>query len=190
MVGVFNTQDSMKLFKYEGYNLTISEEALALAPFKTIWNRDKSKDKSRAIMELGFVYFMEDPRSDYQIYIDLDERREKIVEGEGFKQGWKPDKEVNAAMEFYAGFKSEAALLAEDLRACITNLRMYIRELDLNAVDEKGKPIYTLNSYTSALNEIPKLIKSLDEAEKTIARDIMQSDRVRGSAEKSLYEDV
>lgn len=33
----------MKLFKYEGYNLTISEEAMLLKPFKTIWKRDKSK---------------------------------------------------------------------------------------------------------------------------------------------------
>ena len=56
----------MRLFKYEGYNLNISEEALALKPFRAIWVRDKSASKERAIMELGYCYFMEDPRSDYQ----------------------------------------------------------------------------------------------------------------------------
>ena len=55
----------MKLFKYEGYKITISEEALALIPFKKIWTRDRSTNKNRAISELGFIYFMADPRSDY-----------------------------------------------------------------------------------------------------------------------------
>ena len=50
----------MKLFKYEGYKITISEEALALIPFKKIWTRDRSANKNRAISELGFIYFMAD----------------------------------------------------------------------------------------------------------------------------------
>ena len=57
----------MRLIKYEGYNLTIEPELLTLAPFKKIWTRDKSKDKSKALQELGYIYFMYDIRSDYQI---------------------------------------------------------------------------------------------------------------------------
>ena len=59
----------IKLFKYEGYKLNISEEALLLKPFKEIWQRDKSKNKDKALQELGYVYFISDPRSDYQ-YLD------------------------------------------------------------------------------------------------------------------------
>ena len=64
----------MRLIKYEGYNLTIEPELLTLAPFKKIWTRDKSKDKSKALQELGYIYFMYDIRSDYQIYIDEEKR--------------------------------------------------------------------------------------------------------------------
>ena len=92
-------------------------------------------------------------------------------------------------MEFYASFKSTSALLADDIRAAINNLRTYIKDLDLTATDDKGKPLYTLNSYTAALNQIPKLIISLDEAEKTIIRDIVQSEKVRGAQEKAMFED-
>ena len=74
----------MKLFKYDAYKITISEEALLLEPFKQIWNRDKSKDKTKALQELGYIYFMEDPRSDYQYLIDEQQRKESIKEGEGF----------------------------------------------------------------------------------------------------------
>ena len=48
----------IKLFKYEGYKLNISEEALLLKPFKEIWQRDKSKNKDKALQELGYIYFI------------------------------------------------------------------------------------------------------------------------------------
>lgn len=180
----------MKLFKYEGYQLHISEEAMLLSPFKTLWKRDHTKDKHIALQELGYIYFMEDPRSDYQIYIDKQERAKQIRAGEGISDDWNPDKAVIAAMDFYASFKSESALLAEDVRAAISNLREYIKTIDLNAVDNNGKPIYTLNTYTAALTQIPKLIVSLDEAEKTISRDVVTSDNVRGATDKAMFEDV
>ena len=60
----------MKLFRYEGYKVVISEEAFALKVFRQIWNRDRSVNKDKAIMELGYVYFLSDPRSDYQYIVD------------------------------------------------------------------------------------------------------------------------
>lgn len=179
----------MKLFKYSGYQLTISEEAFLLKPFKTLWTRDKTRNKEIAQQELGYIYFMEDPRSDYQVHTDRVERDKQIRLGEGIRGSWVPDKAVKEAMEFYASFKSTSALLADDIRAAINNLRTYIKDLDLTATDDKGKPLYTLNSYTAALNQIPKLIISLDEAEKTIIRDIVQSEKVRGAQEKAMLED-
>lgn len=64
----------MKLFKFEGYRVIVEPEALLLQPFKTIWNRDKSKSKDIANSELGYVYFFADPRSDYQYILDEDAR--------------------------------------------------------------------------------------------------------------------
>lgn len=179
----------MKLFKYEGFNLTISEEAMMLKPFKDIWKRDKSRGKEQALQELAYIYFMEDSRSDYQVYIDREERSNQIKIGEGMKDSWKPDKLVQEAMEFYAGFKSESALLLEDIRVAITKLREFIKTIDLSATDDKGKPIYTLNTYTATIKQIPELITSLDEAERTIAKETISQDKVRGSVEKAMFED-
>ena len=180
----------MRLLTYEGYNLTIDPMLLTLKPFKAIWTRDKSASKDRAIQEIAYIYFMEDPRSDYQMYIDRDERSKQIKLGEGFSEDWRPDRAVLDAITFYASFKSEAALLAEDTKASIRNLREYLRTIDLKATDDKGKPIYTLNDYTNAVAKVPKLIIELDSAEKAIAREITQNDKVRGSQEKSMYEDI
>lgn len=179
----------MKLFRYEGYKITISEEALVLVPFKKIWNRDKSSTKNRAISELGFIYFMVDPRSDYQYLIDESVRKESIKEGEGLAKDWEPDKLVLEAMEFYKSFKPASALLLEDTRVAVDKLRTLLREIDLGALDDKGKPVYTLNTITATIKQIPSLVKDLNEAEVAITKELTQSAKVRGAQEKSMYED-
>src|SRR5574344_1375007 len=179
----------MKLFKYEGYKLHISEEAFVLKPFKELWNRDKSKNKDKALQELAYVYFMCDPRSDYQYIVDEDDRAKAIKEGEGIDSKWKPDNKVIMAMEFYKTFKPVSALLLEDTRVAVDKLRKLLREIDLTEVDDKGKPIYTLNSITTTIKQIPTLVKDLNDAEKALSKELIESGKVRGSQEKSMYED-
>ena len=141
-------------------------------------------------MELSYIYFMEDPRSDYQYIIDKEERSKAIIEGEGLSDKWKPDKVVIEAIEFYSSFKSTSALLLEDTRIAINKVRQFLKTVDLKAVDDKGKPIYTINSITSTIKMIPQLIKDLDDAEKAIKADMQNNlGKVRGQKEKSLLED-
>ncbi len=180
----------MKLFRYEGYKVVISEEAFTLKVFRQIWNRDRSVNKDKAIMELGYIYFMVDPRSDYQYIVDEEERSKAIIEGEGLPSNWKPDKVVTEAMQFYSSFKSTSALLLEDTRVAIDKVRQFLKTVDLEAIDDKGKPVYTINSITSTIKMIPQLIRDLDDAEKAIRADIQSNmGKVRGQKEKSLLED-
>ena len=180
----------MKLFRYEGYKVVISEEAFALKVFRQIWNRDRSVNKDKAIMELGYVYFMTDPRSDYQYIVDEDERSKAIIEGEGLPSNWKPDKMIIEAMKFYEGMKSTSALLLEDTRVAIDKVRKFLKDVNLEDTDDKGRSIYTIKSITSTIKMIPQLIKDLDDAEKAIKADMQNtSGKVRGQKEKSLLED-
>lgn len=179
----------MKLFRYEGYKVVISEEAFALRVFRQIWNRDRTINKDRAIMELGYIYFMVDPRSDYQYLVDEEERSSSIIEGEGLPSDWKPDKLVKEAMEFYGKFKPTAALLLEDTRYAVDKLRRLLRDINLDEKDEKGKPVYTLNSITATIKQVPSLAKDLDEAEKALASEMRNSGKMRGQGEKTIMED-
>lgn len=179
----------MKLFKYEGYKVVISEEAFAIKIFRQIWNRDRSLSKEKAIMELGYIYFMVDPRSDYQYLVDEEERSEAIKESEGLPSEWKPDKVIKEAMEFYSRFKPTAALLLEDTRYAVEKLRKLLRDIDLKEVDDKGKPIYTLNTVTATIKQVPSLAKDLDEAEKALASEMKISGKMRGQGEKTVFED-
>lgn len=179
----------MKLFKYEGYKVVISEEAFALKVFRQIWNRDRSVNKDKAIMELSYVYFMVDPRSDYQYLVDEEERSKAIIEGEGLPENWKPDKVVTEAMQFYSRFKPTAALLLEDTRVAVEKLRKLLRDINLEDTDDKGRPLYTLNTITATIKQVPGLAKDLDEAEKALASEMRSEGKMRGQGEKTIFED-
>lgn len=180
----------MKLIKYEGYNITIEPEMLLIEPFKKIWNRDKSITKNKALSELGFIYFMCDPRSDYQYIIDEEARMNEIKRAEGLTDNWKPDKELVEAMEYYKSVQPMAALLLADTRAAIEKLRQYLKKINLDEKDKNGKPVYSLDTYTRTIRQITELTTELNNAEKELNKEITQSDKVRGALEKSMYEDM
>lgn len=180
----------MKLLKYEGYNLTFEPEILTLKVFKRLFTRDKTKDKSKFLQELGYIYFMLDPRSDYMYITDEDERSKAIIIGEGLSDTWKVDSILQDAMDYYKSFRPTSALLLEDTRVAVDKLREALRSINITETDDKGRPIYTLNTIVATIKQVPSLVKDLDDAERAISKEIVQNDKIRGSVEKTMYEDL
>ena len=174
----------LKLFRYEGYKIVISEEAFALKPFRQIWQRDKTINKDKALMELGFIYFFCDPRSEYQFLVDDKERMEAIKEGEGLPPKWEPDKLLIEAMDFYKSFKPISALLLEDTRFMVNKFRLKLRELDFDSLE-----VREFKEITAIVKQITPLIKDLDEAEKALNSEMRNVGRMRGQGEKTIFED-
>jgi hypothetical protein len=174
----------IKLFKYEGYKIVISEEAFALKPFRQIWQRDKTINKEKALMELGFIYFFCDPRSDYQFLVDDNERLEAIKEGEGLPAKWEPDKTLKEAMDFYMSFKPISALLLEDTRFMVNKYRKRLRSQEFDELE-----VRELKEVGALIKQIPSLVKDLDEAEKALNSEMRNSGKMRGQGEKTIFED-
>jgi len=180
----------MRLFTFSNYQLVISPEALAIKAFRVLWDRDKTASKLVATQQLAYIYFMYDPRSDYMFIVDEDERHDHIVEQEGLPKGWKPDKEVNKAIEVYKFLiTTPSSLLLQDTRELIDKVRHQLKEVDLTAVDDRGKPIWSLAQVTSTIKQIPSLIQDLTNAEKAINSEIEENSKMRGSGVKKLFED-
>lgn len=180
----------MKLFTFEGYKLNISEEALCIKAFRELFKRDRSKTKEKALLELGFIYFYLDPRSDYSFLTDDEERMEAIIEQEGFPTKWKPDDKVQRAMEVYRSLtQTSSSLLLQDTRISIDKARAFLRNLDLEQKDVNGKPIYTINTYLNAIKDVPKLIKELSEAEKAVSKELEENGKLKANRLKKVGED-
>lgn len=178
----------MKLFKYEGYRVIIDEEAYALQPFRKIWDRDKSKDKFTAIQELGFIYFYCDPRSDYMFIADDTERAERIIADEGMGK-WLPDKVVKEAVEFYNSFKTTTSLLIESSRKSAAKLRHFLETIDFTEEDKSGRLKYNPAQIVSTMKEVIKLIEVFDKAEKLAIQEQVETSKMRGGGEKTVFED-
>ena len=174
----------MKLLRYEGYKVVIEPELLALKPFKQIWTRDKTVNKDKALAEIAFIYFMTDPRSDYQYLVDDKERMEAIKEGEGLPPKWEPDRIVTKAMEFYKSFKPISALLLEDTRFMVDKYRKRLKAQEFDELEIKD-----LKEAGALIKQIPSLVKDLNEAEKALNSEMRESGRMRGQGEKTIFED-
>lgn len=171
----------MKIFKYEGYEVRVAPEALRLAPFKRLWDRDKTKDKEKATLELSFLYFYCDPRSDYQYITDDEDRLEAVKEGIGFDKEWKPDAILQRAIDFYKTFDSSAARL----------LRMAAKEIDKvqNTLDEMTPSNYKeLKEQIAAMKMIPEIASMIQEAEKALNTE-EEYGEAKGSIEKAMFDD-
>lgn len=177
----------MKLLKYEGYRLTFEPEILTLKVFKKLYSRDKSRDKRNFIQELGLIYFYTDPRSDYQYIVDDEDRLHAIIEGEGLPKDFKIDALLKEAIDYYKSFRPTSALLLEDTRAMIEGYRLKIKAITTQMEDLEVKDLKDLGTI---IKQLPSLIKDLDEAEKAVTKELVQNDKVRGSVEKSIYEDM
>lgn len=140
-------------------------------------------------MELGYIYFMEDPRSDYQMYMDRAVRDAKVREGEGIEASWKPDTAVKEAIKFYAEFKTDAALLLEDLKGIVQNTRTLMKDVHPEEITDLATKLTVLEKITSISAKMPKLAIEIMEAEKKMNEEIQQTDKLRGNAEKAMLED-
>ncbi len=181
----------MKLLEFKDYRLNISDEAFLVKPIRRLFNADRSVNKENFFKQMSYLYFMIDPRSDYSYIIDDDERAQAIIEQEGLESKFKPSKELLEAMEIYRKLTTTSStMLLQDTRIAVDKVRQFLRDVDLNATDDKGRPIYTVSSVTTAIKQIPQLAKDLMETEKLVTKEIEEQGRARGGNEKKkLFED-
>lgn len=176
----------VRLFKQERYEVVVAPEALLLPVFKQIWDRDKSADKHVAMQELSFIYFVGDPRSDYQYIVDKEVRIDEVAKALAIEDGWEPDDAVLSGLEFYESLKPMSSGLLEDTRYFVSKFREELR----SRADELGKlNMRDLKEALALLKQIPSLSKDLDEAERNLNKDIMSETQARGSKEKAFGED-
>ena len=175
----------MNLIKYDNYSITISDDAYLVKSIRDLFESDKSASKSKFFDQMTFIYFSSDVRSDYNYIDDEEERFNAICRGEGLVD-FKITPKVRKAMDDYKRLTTTtSAQLLSDTKIAIDKVRRFLRDVDLTLLDDKKKPVYTINSVTSAIKTI------LIETEKIVNREIEESGRARGGNDKKkIFEDL
>lgn len=171
----------MKLLKYEDYQIKISEEAFLIKPIRELHNADKSKDKEFFLQQMSYMFFLVDPRSNYNYIANEEEKIKTIIEQEGLPKDFKPSKKLQEAIDIYKNLTiTTSQKLLNSMRIAINKISEFLENVNLYATDDKGKRVDTIASITSAADKIPALTKKLIDTERLVNSEIDEISRIRG----------
>lgn len=179
----------MHIIEFQDYSVVPSPEIMLIKPFRRLWNADRSERKEKFLQQVSYCYFMVDPRSTYSYITDEDERAKEIIKQEGLPSDFKPSETLQEAMDVYRKHCiTTSSLLLEDTKSTIDKIRTELRDFNMSSLDDKDKA-NSLKTIASIVSMIPKMVKDLSEAEKTVTQELNASGRARGKAEKTLFDD-
>lgn len=177
----------MKLIRIENYELKIADEALLVKPLRKLWHQDRSQGKEQFYKQMSVLYFTYDPASNYSYIADEKERLKEVLQQEGIKD-FKMSADFKEAVKIYRQLvKTPSTELLSDVRKTIDKVRQALNSIDFNSLEEKDK-VSAINTVTTVVAKIPKLVKDLSEAEKAVTKELEESSHARGSQELTVFD--
>lgn len=180
----------MNLVKVENYELKVDDNLLLLKPFYNLYKSDKTNDKRNFIEFLSMLYYVYDPRSEFNYIVDEQDRLEEVIKANGLRN-FKFNRQETICIELYKKLTiTSSSLLLERTRKAVDKVGKFLENVDLTLTDDKGKPVYTVNSVVSSIKLVPQLSKDIMEAEKAVAKEIEEQGRAKGNnGTKKLMDD-
>ncbi len=158
--------------------LTISPEALMIQEFKTIWDRDKTKNKERAKKELAYVYHTIDYQSIYRNF-HIDMREGKIVLDIIGDTEWKPDEKIQQAQIKYRELQTTLSLqILQDVEAGLSKLRTYFQNANFEE-DEDGR---SAKIFIANVKEMGNLVKGVKALKEEVEKELTDAMQLRGGS--------
>lgn len=181
----------MELFEIKNDQVAFSPTALTLKPFRTLWDRDKSKNKAVANAELAAVYFYTDYKSDFSTMLEDKEKMDMIKSViVGMPESWEPDEAFKEACAFYDKMQeTHATLLLQDAQHAVASVRKFLRNLDMEE-EVGGRPKHDIKKVIDSLGNLSSITESLFNLQEQVKKQIQsKTELLRGGKEKAIFED-
>lgn len=181
------------LFVVENNVAKPNTETLLIPPFKDIWERDKSEEKTVSINEFTYIELMTSKKKSnpFSGYSD-DVRHEKLCEMIFEDVDWKPDVLVEKALIKMRVFHEEASPTYQyyvDNLITAENTRTFLKNIDLNERNEKtGNPLYKPKDVTSAIADTEKVIQTLDLLRDKVEQELFETVKTRSNRQINPFE--
>lgn len=177
------------LFQFnKDFEIEVSPEALTITPFKKVM--EKYTNRYHGILELTFIGFLLNPKSDFADIRDEEKRKEAILLSIDGLDKIKIDKVTQEAISYYKSrVHTTTTLYLDAALNAIDKLTHYFDDVDFNAVDDRGNPMYDPKKLVDVIAASPKLMASVRELKDQIQKEQELETGVRGSGQKGVYED-
>ena len=182
------------LFEVQEKTVIPNTETLLLSPFKEIWERDKSKKKSKAIMEFTYIEFMSSMKKSnpFRQYPE-DKKSDAIVDALFTEKDWKPDKFVLEGIEKINTFQKKASSTYSYYMAAkraAEKMQNFFNDFDITERNPKTfNPIYKPSDITRALNDTEKTLANLKGLEKKVEEELFQNTKNKADRQISPLAD-
>lgn len=162
-----------------------------MRPFKKIYTRDKTKNKSIAKAEVAFIWFYCDYKSEFSSAIDESKKVSEISNILDLPKSWSIDKDIQSAIDFYKRMSSTpSTMLLDNAKKTIKRLSVFLETIKFDEVDSNGKLKFDMKKVVDTTNQIPKLISTLREIEEKVKEEQEQlTKEIRGGKDIEVWED-
>ncbi len=163
----------------------IEPRMLWIPEFKDLWERDTSKTKANAKKEFAYIYFMEDYKSEYNIY---GIEKAKYVAEDIMGGIYVPDEIVKKAMEKYMQLQETTSMrYLKSVRETTNSLMKFYDELRFKS-GQTNVTQYDPSLATKALKDVESILEKVEKWEKKVMseEDNMQ---IRGGGKIGMFED-
>lgn len=179
------------LFTVENNVAIPNTETLLIEPFKTLWERDKTKDKEVALKEFTFIELMSskkktNPYAGYSDDMRFDKLREVL-----FDPDWEPDSIVELCLVKIDELQKEASPTYSYYLSVIEaaeKMKSFFRSFDINERNEKGIPIYKPGDITRALNDTDRVLQNLNSMKDKVEQELFEATKTRGNKTINYFE--
>lgn len=177
----------MNVFIYDNVNnrLEINEpEILLIKEFKTLSDRDKTKNKTRLWKELTYIYLAIDWKSLYNQYSEQ-ERHQEALNDSGITEEEFNDPTFREACRKYKSLQDSnksIKMLKAAMNAADQFIDYFTDIVDLNERDMNGKPIFTAEKVMKEVGMLNKVHEELITLENRVKKELAEKSTLRAGA--------
>lgn len=173
----------------DGYSVIPDPKIFLILEFEKL--RDSRKDKGILTKELGYIYFMYSPESDFADQTLESERKKDVIKYLGLPAIYNPDSNMEACITAYKILtQTTASKMLETARNGVEKLKNQIDLIDLNDRDKNDKPIWDLKKYQEVVNGMPTTMAALVKVEELYIKKREEEARLKGDKAASVFENL
>lgn len=161
-------------------NITVAPEILLIPEFRALWNKDKTKNKSSAMMDFTYIYYTTDFKSPY-VKSYAGEDLVNKVKSDFTSEDWKESKFVKDAINKYTDLqKTKTLKLFEAADSALSQIYTYLKNFKIDEVDDEKRDT-VVNNVLKNIEKVPDIGLKLDSARRSVERELEAGGRQKGT---------
>lgn len=182
----------INLIEFKNYEISIHQEVSLVKEFKTILDKDKSKDKQQALNYFKYLYLCENPKSPYYDFLE-EERHTYALKDSNLKDV--PDYVLEAKTLYHTLIYNKPVLrMLESMKKAMKSMEEYFETVNFYAkIDsgpKKGALLYSPKELLDVMKNAHYIIDQVKALEKRALEELKEDAKVKGSQELGYKEQM